>query len=62
MQNFIFNLQSRSMVNDAVRTLSKDSVCNIGNAGTKLFLSTQPENAQEEDEEEDLIETDDQRK
>jgi len=40
LQNFIFNLNSRSMVNDTVRTLSKESVCNLGNAGTKLYLST----------------------
>ena len=41
LQNFIFNLYSRSMVNDSVRTLSRESVCNLGNAGTKLYLSTQ---------------------
>ena len=40
LQNFIFNLNSRSMVNESVRTLTKESVCNIGNAGTKLYLST----------------------
>lgn len=40
LQNFCFNLYSRSMVNDSVRTLSKESVCNLGNAGTKLYLST----------------------
>ena len=40
LQNFVFNLSSRSMVSDSIRTLSKESVCNLNNAGTKLYLST----------------------
>ena len=66
LQNFVFNLISRSMVNDSVRTLSKETVCNIGNAGTKLFLSTQifgQQGADEEEEEDDeIIETEEERK
>jgi hypothetical protein len=49
------------MVNDTVRTLSKESVCNLGNAGTKLYLSTQLFSASggddEEEEDEEIIET-----
>ena len=64
LQNFVFNLYSRSMVNDSVRTLSKDSVCNLGNAGTKLYLSTQAANEMQADEEEDedVEETEEERK
>lgn len=53
LQNFVFNLYSRSMVSDSVRTLSKDSVCNLGNAGTKLFLSTECFDGAADDDEED---------
>lgn len=56
LQNFVFNLYSRSMVNDSVRTLSKESVCNLGNAGTKLYLSTQLFQGAGDDDEEDEAE------
>lgn len=61
LQNFIFNLYSRSMVNDTVRTLSRESVCNLGNAGTKLYLSTQlfqGAGGDDEEEEDEIIESD----
>lgn len=48
------------MVNDSVRTLSKESVCNLGNAGTKLYLSTQLFMDAGDDEDEDdaeIVET-----
>lgn len=52
------------MVNDSVRTLSKESVCNLGNAGTKLYLSTQLFDAadDEEDNDEEIVETEEERK
>ena len=49
------------MVNDTVRTLSKESVCNLGNAGTKLYLSTQlfqGAGGDDEEEEDEIIEND----
>lgn len=58
LQNFVFNLNSRSSVNDTVRTLSKESVCNLGNAGSKLYLSTSLfQGADEEEEDDEIIET-----
>jgi hypothetical protein len=59
LQNFVFNLYSRSMVNDTVRTLSRESVCNLGNAGTKLYLSTECFDgvADDEEEDEEIVET-----
>ena len=65
LQNFIFNLYSRSLVSDTVRTLSRDSVCNLGNAGTKLYLSTQLFDGVGEDEEEEeaeIVETEQERR
>lgn len=53
------------MVNDTVRTLSKESVCNLGNAGTKLYLSTQlfsAPGAEEEEEDDEIVETEEERK
>ncbi len=53
------------MVNESVRTLTKESVCNIGNAGTKLYLSTQlfsGAGGEEEEEEDEVIESEEQRK
>mgnify|MGYP001067869501 CR=1 FL=1 len=51
------------MVNDTIRTLSKDSVCNLGNAGTKLFLSTQLFGGDDDEEEdEEVIESEQERR
>ena len=44
------------MVSDSVRTLSKESVCNLANAGTKLYFSTQLFDNGAEDEEEEEAE------
>lgn len=51
-------------MNDQIRTLSKESVCNLGNAGTKLYLSTQQfaQAEDEEEEEEEIVETEEERK
>jgi hypothetical protein len=31
LQNYVFNLYSRSIISENSRTLSRDTVCNIGN-------------------------------
>ena len=51
------------MVNDKVRTLNIGSVCNLGNAGTKLYLSISLFQAEEEEEEDEMVvETEEEKK
>jgi len=40
LQNYVFNLYSRSIISENSRTLSRDTVCNIGNKTQKLYMST----------------------
>jgi hypothetical protein len=52
------------MVSDSVRTLSRESVCNLANAGTKLYFSTQLFDTggdDEEEEEAEIVETEQER-
>ena len=39
VQNYIFKLTNRATVDEL--TLTRDTVCNIKNLGTKMFISTQ---------------------
>jgi hypothetical protein len=68
LQNYVFTLQSRSMISADQLTLNKASVCGVSNTDTKLHLSTQlfteknGDEDSESDEEEGKGETENEKK